>query len=207
MAKTAYKLDNWSQYNRALVQRGRLSVWISEEAINGWRYDGPPQWGRDPIYSDFAIETYLRLRLVYQLPLRQRQGFVRSLFELMVLELPVPNYSTLSDRGKDLHVDLCAEQKHSEGAPEQGEGAEAQPRHIVIDSTGLKVYGQGEPTHRRWVKQRRRHGKSKRRTWRKIHIGLDPETGEITAERLTVGDEHDSSQIEGLLQETADPVL
>ena len=211
MAKTTYKIDNWSHYNRALVRRGSLSVWISEEAIDNWLYEGPPQWGRDPVYSDFAIETCLRLRLVYQLPLRQTQVFA-SLFELMEADLPVPNYSTLSERGKDLPIDLCVggqNEAQSNPGEERAQGGgdadtEAQPRHIVIDSTGLKVYGEGEPTHRWWVEKRRQHGKSKRRTWRKLHIGLDVETGEITAERLTGNDTHDASQVEGLLEETVD---
>lgn len=188
MSSTIYRLDNWSQYNRALVQRGSLSVWISEDAIESWRYDGPPLWGTDPTYSDFAIETCLRLRLVYSLPLRQTQGFIESLFRLMELDLPVPDYSTLSRRAEDLPVDL--EQEHDE------EGQDT-PRHIVIDSSGLKVYGEGE-----W--KQRQHGKSKRRTWRKIHIGLDPETGQITAERLTDNSKHDASQVKPLLQETVE---
>lgn len=184
-SKTTYRIDNWSHYNRALIKRGSLSVWISQEAIDNWEYDGPSQWGQDFTYSDFAIETCLRLRLVYHLALRQTQGFVQSLFRLMDVELPVPDYSTLSRRQADLSVALCATQDD--------------PRHIVIDSTGLKVYGEGE-----W--KQRQHGKSKRRTWRKLHLGVDAETGEITAERLTENNKHDASQVEALLDEieTAD---
>lgn len=188
MSSTIYRLDNGSQYNSALVQRGSLSVWISEDATERWRYDGPPQWGTDPTYSDFAIETCLRLRLVYHLPLRQTQGFVESLFQLMDLDLPVPDYSTLSRRAPSLSVDLCAQ---------QDDEPEDESRHIVIDSSGVKVYGEGE-----W--KQRPHGKSKRRTWRKIHIGLDPETGEITAERLTDHSKHDCSQVTPLLAETVE---
>lgn len=195
MAKMTYKLRNWSTYNRALVRRGNLSVWFSEEAAEAWLYDGPAQWGSDPTYSDFAIEACLRLRLVYDLPLRQTQGFVESLFALMDLDLPVPDYSTLSRRAKDLPVALCARTtRPSAGEPGQTD-EEAEDRHIVIDSSGLKVYGEGE-----W--KQRQHGRSKRRTWRKIHISLDPETGQITAERLTGNDKHDASQLEALLQET-----
>lgn len=188
MAKTTYKLNNWSQYNNALIQRGSLSVWISEDAIDAWRYDGPAQWGTDPTYSDFAIETCLRLRLVYSLPLRQTQGFVTSIFSVMDLDLPVPDYSTLSRRADDLAVDLSQESQQQDEQPNA-------PRHIVIDSTGLKVYGEGQ-----W--KERTHGKSKRRTWRKLHLGVDPKTGEITAERLTDNSKHDTSQVEALLEET-----
>lgn len=185
-SKTTYRIDNWSHYNRALIERGSLSLWISEEAIDKWEYDGPAQWGEDFTYSDFAIEACLRLRLVYHLALRQTQGFVQSLFRLMDLELPVPDYSTLSRRGGSLSVALSSK---------EGEASEGAPRHIVIDSSGLKLYGEGE-----W--KQRQHGKSKRRTWRKLHIGLDPKTGEITAERLTENDKHDAWQVEDLLSQT-----
>lgn len=186
MAQTTPIITNWSHYNQALKRRGSLSLWISQEAIDAWCYDGPPQWGTDPTYSDFAIEACLRLRLVYHLPLRQTQGFVASLFDLIEIDLPVPDYSTLSRRAGSLSVDLCACSNDKQ---------DTEPRHIVIDSTGLKVYGEGE-----W--KQRQHGKSKRRTWRKVHISLDPETGEITAERLTGNDKHDASQVEALLEET-----
>lgn len=193
MAQTSYQLDNWSQYNRALIERGSLSVWISEEAIHAWEYEGRSQWGSDPTYSDFAIETCLRLRLVYHLPLRQTQGFVNSLFKLMQVDLPVPDYTTLSRRASALSIDLALS-KSGDHAKDQPE-----PRRIVIDSSGLKVYGEGE-----W--KQRTHGKSKRRTWRKIHIGVDPKTGEITAECLTENDTHDCSQAEALIEEATQQV-
>lgn len=155
-------------------------------------------------YSDLAIETCLKLRLIYKLALRQSQGFVASVCQILGLdELPLPDYSTLSRRHDGLSVDLCAHQKDApEGEAEDG----SSPRHIVIDSTGLKVYGEGEPTHRWWVEKQRQHGKSKRRTWRKgapmVHIGFDSEAGEITATRLTDNRTGDASQVESLLQET-----
>jgi hypothetical protein len=120
---------------------------------------------------------------------------VASILSLLDLdEVPVPHYSTLSRRHDGLLVDLSAKPaKADDEAAEAPEAPEA--RHIVIDSTGLKVYGEGE-----W--KQRQHGKSKRRTWRKIHIGLDPETGEITATRLTDNGKHDASQVAPLLEET-----
>lgn len=196
-----YRLSNWSEYNRALVQRGSLTVWLSEEAINAWEYDGPAQHGAQYTYSAIAIETCLTLRAVYHLALRQAQGFVGSLLGLMGVDLPVPDYSTLSRRAHDLSVCLS---KKTDGA--EGAGEHEKPRHIVIDSTGLKVYGEGEPTHRRWVEKQRAHGKSKRRTWRKLHLALDPETGEITATELTDNATDDASQVEPLLDETEGPV-
>lgn len=111
MAKTTYRVSNWSRYNQALVQRGNLTLWISEEAIEAWTYDGPAQQGAQYKYADLAIESCLRLRLVYDLPLRQTQGFVTSLFALMDLELPVPDYMTLSRRARDLDIDLGAPTK------------------------------------------------------------------------------------------------
>lgn len=182
-----YRVTNWSEYNRALIQRGSLTVWFSEEAADAWEYAGPRRPGGQMRYSALAIETCLRLRLVYSLALRQTQGFVTSLLGLLDLELPVPDYSTLSRRHAGLEVALCAKRPQGD-VPEE-------PQHVVIDSTGLKVYGEGE-----W--NTRKHGKHKRRTWRKVHVAVDPKTGEITATTLTPNSEHDSSQVKPLLDET-----
>lgn len=185
MTKTTYRIKNWKQYNQALIQRGSLTLWVSQEVIDGWKYDGENQHGGQFTYSDLAIETCLKLRLVYHLGLRQTQGFVASLFGLLDLdETPVPNYSTLSRRHDGLPVVLC---DNTADKPEA--------RHIVIDSTGLKLYGEGE-----W--KMRQHGKSKRRTWRKLHLALDVDTGEITATVLTDNSIDDASQAEALLDQT-----
>jgi len=166
-----HKVENWSEYNDALVDRGRLTVWISEEAIQDWKADREPQQGAQWIFTDRAIGTCLQIRVAHGLELRETEGFVESLFELMGLEdLPVPDYTTLSyttlsKRQGDLDIDLPTSSKTS-------------PIHLVIDSTGLKVYGEGE-----W--KQRIHGKQKRRTWRKLHLGVDSDTGEITAVTLT----------------------
>jgi hypothetical protein len=190
----SYRLSNWSEYNRALVLRGNVTLWLSEEAIAAWEYNGPPQHGAQYTYSAVAIEACLTLRAVYHLALRQTQGFVNSLLGLMGVDVPVPNYSTLSRRADDLSV--CLSKRSGGGG---GEGERDEPRHIVIDSTGLKVYGDGE-----W--KQRAHGKSKRRTWRKLHLALDPETGEITATELTDNATDDASQVEPLLNETEGPI-
>lgn len=180
-----YRVKNWSEYNHALRSRGSLTFWLSEEAIRAWHYAGPAQQGGQTLYSDLAIETCLSLRLVYSLALRQTQGFVHSLFRLLEVELPVPDYSTLSRRQTSLRVELCARKKKKD----------EEEQHVVLDSTGLKVYGPGE-----WAQ--RKHAVGKRRTWRKLHLGVDPKTGEITATTLTENKEHDSSQVEPLLEET-----
>lgn len=175
-----YRIRNWSDYNRALIKRGNLNIWIDDGIAQDWYYTGPNQRGAQPTYSDLAIETALRLKTLFHLGLRQCQGFLASIFRMLDLPLLVPNYSTLCRRQADLAV------VRSKQAKDDG------PRHIVIDSTGLKVYGEGE-----W--KRRQHGKSKRRTWRKLHLAIDPETGEITAETLTENNKDDASQVEALL--------
>jgi hypothetical protein len=144
-------VENWGEYSDALVDRGRLTVWVSEEAMKDWKDSRPPQQGAQWIFTDRAIKTCLQLKVVYGLTLRETEGFVESLFGLMGLEdLPVPDYTTLSKRQGDLDIDLPT-------------SSESSPMHLVIDSTGLKVYGEGE-----W--KQRIHGKQKRRTWRKLHL-------------------------------------
>ena len=129
--QVVYRLKNWRAYNRSLVQRGSLTVWLSQEAIDGWRYEGPAQRGAQFLYSDQAIETALTLRKLFGLALRQTQGFVQSLLALLALDLSAPDYSTLSRRHRGLKV-LVPVQPTDE------------PRHLVADSTGLKLYGEGE---------------------------------------------------------------
>jgi hypothetical protein len=198
-------IKNWSEYNDALVDRGRLTVWVSEEAIEGWKSDRPPQQGAQWIFTDLAIQTCLQVKVVYGLGLRETEGFVESLFALMGLEeLPVPDYTTLSKRQGDLEVEIggVGSGAATGAAPGEGSSGEAVseereevPVYLVIDSTGLKVYGEGE-----W--KQRTHGKQKRRTWRKLHLGVDSDTGEITAATLTDNTSGDASQVESLLEET-----
>ena len=144
--KTICRVRNWFTYNQALVNRGSLTVWLSEDALSGWRYQGPTQRGGQFLYSDLAIETTLTLRTLFDLGLRQSQGLVRSLFVLMDLDLKAPSYSTLSRRQAALKVALPLRSTDD-------------PIHLVVDSTGLKVYGEGEWTARQ-------HGASTRRTRR-----------------------------------------
>ena len=124
--EVAYHVKNWRAYNRSLVQRGSLTVWLSQEAIDGWRYDGPAQRGAQFLYSDQAIEMALTLRKLFGLALRQTQGFVQSLLALLALELSAPDYSMLSRRHRGLKVPVPV--------PPTDE-----PRHLVADSTGLKL--------------------------------------------------------------------
>ena len=126
--KPVYRIRNGSEYDRALVQRGSLTVWIDSQAQQPWAYGGPCHRGAAFLYSDLAIQTLLTVREVFQLTNRQTEGLVRSLFELLELPLQVPDHTTLSRRGKTLPVHL----------PKQARG----PLHLVLDSSGLKVYGE-----------------------------------------------------------------
>ena len=133
---------------------------------------------RARIYSDTAIQCALVLKEVFQLNLRAAQGFLSSLIDVMALDLPVPHYSTLSRRQGKLVIPL----------PVCGQDA---PRHIVVDATGLKVYGDGE-----W--KVRKHRAGRRRTWRKLHLGVDETTKEIVAVELTASSIHDSRVLPAL---------
>ena len=159
--KTPYRIRNWPAYNAALIGRGSLTVWVDEAALGSWRYTGPTQRGAQYHYTDAAISCVLTLRAVYHLALRAAEGLARSVFELLEVALPVPSYSTLSRRAAALSIALGALPRST-------------PLHLVIDSSGFKVYGEGE-----W--KVRQHGWSKRRTWRKLHLAVNEATGEIVA--------------------------
>jgi DDE family transposase len=174
-SKSAYRIRNWKQYNDSLVRRGSLTLWVEQETLQAWRYQGPSQRGAQFQFSDLAIECLLTLRAVYHLTLRGTEGFAHSLFGLMGVDLPVPDYTTLCRRAATVRITL----------PKRAEG----PLHLVLDSTGLKVYGEGE-----W--KVRQHGYSKRRTWLKLHLAVDPQTHEIQAAMVdfpTNGERSDKS--------------
>jgi len=176
-----YKVRNWPAYNRALVHRRQLTLWFDERAIAAWRDTTCNERGRPKIYADAAIECALILKSVFHLSLRATQGFLRSVVTLMGLELPVPDYSTLSRRQAGLAVSL---------RPASRSGA----LHVVLDSTGLKVYGAGE-----WhAGNYRRAG---RRVWRKLHLGVDETTREILAADVTESRVHDSRRLPALLSQ------
>lgn len=177
-----YKVRNWSAYNRALVRRGQLTLWFDERAIAAWRdTTRSNEPGRPKIYADAAIECALVLKSVFHLSLRATQGFLGSVVTLMRLELPVPDYSTMSRRQAGLVVSL---------PPASHSGA----RHVVVDSTGLKVYGAGE-----WHAEKYR--RAGRRVWRKLHLGVDETTREILAADVTESRVHDSRRLATLLSQ------
>ena len=183
-SKAVYRVKNWSSYNRALVARGSLTVWIDDCLWEQWYDHRPSQRGAQFVYSDQAMEWMLTMRVLFGLPLRQTQGFIQSLLDLMGLVLAVPDYSTLSRRQGALRVELPKKQTNSP----------ASPMHLVVDSTGLKVYGEGE-----W--NVRQHGWTKRRTWRKLHVGVNQATGEVVAQTLTSHRIDDASQVVDLLSQ------
>jgi len=183
--KTLYRIRNWSAYEKALVQRGSITFWLSNDFEQTWCHAGDPQRGAQFVYSDQALSVMLTVKEVFHLTNREAEGFIRSLFELLHLALPVPDHSTLSKRGKTLKVTL----------PKKAQGRLS----IVLDSTGMKIYGEGE-----W--KVRTHGKSKRRTWRKLHIGADPASGEIQAAVLTENSVSDDEMVEPLFQQMESPI-
>lgn len=185
-SKPAYRVKNWSEYNAALKQRGSLTIWFSNDVLSHWRHQGLPQRGAQLYYSDLAIETALTVKLIYHLGLRQTEGLMTSIVQLMGLSLDIPDYSTLCRRQKKLVMHLPA-------SPRQ------KPIHVVVDSTGVKVYGEGE-----W--KVRQHGLSKRRTWCKLHVAADEASGEILAVELTTHGVDDASQVRPLLAQINAPI-
>jgi IS5 family transposase len=181
--KAKYHLRNWGQYNDSLKQRGSITLWIDEDVICAWQPDpaAPKKRGGQQEYTDGAIACLLTVKAVFHLPYRQTEGFAGSIRELLGVKLPIPDYTTLNRRGKGLNVQL----------PVQTKGT----IHLVLDSTGLKVYGEGE-----W--KVRQHGYSKRRTWRKLHLAVDEATGEVEAVVLTAAKVDDAAVVPELLTQT-----
>lgn len=179
--KRRYRIRNWRDYNSALVRRGSLTLWVEQGVAGRWHDTAAPvRRGRRRLYSDLAITCALTLREVYHLPLRSTQGLVRSLLRLLGSDLPAPHYSTLSRRAATLAVELPRLSKD--------------PLHLAVDSTGVKLYGEGE-----W--KVRLHGKEKRRTWRKLHLLIDHTTHEAVALSMTDKDVLDRRELAGMLNE------
>ncbi|TWT65158.1 Transposase DDE domain protein [Posidoniimonas polymericola] len=186
-AGKAYKVTNWKEYNESLVRRGDVTLWLEEDVIIGWEHENAEKKvGRPFTYSEEAVRCLLSLREVFGLTYRQTEGFGRSLVRLMDAKIAIPDFTSLQKRAAKLEIPLTAK-------PKRG------PVDIVVDSTGLKVYGDGE-----W--KARKHGVSKRRTWRKLHIAIDPKTGEIVAEESTDNDKHDADLVEPLIEQVERPI-
>lgn len=175
-----YRLRNWSQYNESLKQRGSLEVWLSPQAQAGWYAKPTGEPGAPETYSDAAITCCLSIRKLFRLPLRQTQGFVRSVFRQTNVALKSPDYSTFSRRGRFLLIKLPKDSRK-------------QTVRIIVDSTGVKIYGDGE-----WL--RKKHGKNRQRGWKKIHVAIDDD-GEVRATEVTDEDTGDSSMVKALLNQ------
>src|SRR5918912_1727544 len=176
--KARYRVQNWPAYEAGLRRRGDLALWLDEAAIAGWQAPRRSTPGGQAWYSDAAIELVLMLRLVFHLALRQAEGFAASVLRLLGRELRVPDHTTLCRRGRGFAGRRPKVVPHG-------------PMHLVIDSTGLKLFGRGE-----WDAER--HGRA-RRSWRKLHIAVDVGTGEIVACVLTENGADDAGQVPALL--------
>ncbi len=154
--KQLHRVINSAAYDAALRQRGSLTVWFTDAAVVAWKAEPRTTRGGQPRYSALAITTALTPRAVFRLALRQTEGLIGSILTLLGLDLAVPDHSTLSRRAETLKV----------ASPRPGSG----PVHLLVDSTGLKLCGAGE-----WLLEK--HGTRARRSWRKLHVGVDADSG------------------------------
>lgn len=187
-SKKQYKVRNWKEYNEALVNRGRLIFHMTEEAIRQWeekQKKGETKQKRKPgrpkKFSNLAIETALTLGQYLHLPLRATEGIVSDILSHMGADCSSPDYTTLSIRGKDLSINIRTRPIRENV-------------HIAVDSTGIKVFGEGE-----W--KVRKHGWTKHRTWLEVHLGVDDQTGDILVGEITDNTVHDSEMVEPLLSQ------
>ena len=184
--KTKYRVRNWKEYERGLRNRADVTIWLSEQAIAAWRPEKNGLRGGQQRYSNLAILTALTLRVVFGLPLRQTEGFLDSLLNLMRLNLKAPDHTTLSRRNQTAELPPLTR-------------AHDGPIHLIVDSTGLKILGSGE-----WSAHKYKASK-KRRDWRHLHIGVDDE-GFIVAAELTVSGGDDACTVPDLLDQIEDPI-
>jgi len=186
--KQRRRVTNWAEYDAALRQRGSLTVWFTEEAVAAWEAEPRTTPGGQPHYSSLAITTALTLKAVFRLALRQTEGLIGSVIRLLGLDLSVPDHTTLSRRAETLEVPRPRSDSRTDA------GRDPEPVHLLVDSTGLKLCGAGE-----WLVEK--HGTRTRRAWRKMHLGVDAETGRIVAATLTDRDVDDASQVGPLLDQ------
>jgi Transposase DDE domain len=176
--KMAFKVENWPEYEAGLRRRGSLTLWIEDAALDHWQTFGP---GGQARYKDAAIQTTLMVRTAFRLALRRTEGLMASVIMLMDLTISAPDHSTISRRAVTLPVIQPDSVPHG-------------PLHLLIDSTGLQVYGAGQ-----WLEAK--HGAKSRRKWRKLHLAVDADNGRIVAWTLTDQDADDPSQVAPLLDQ------
>ncbi len=183
--KTKYRVTNWPEYDRALVRRGDLTIWFTPSAIRTWTPLPTGQRGGQPRYSDPCIELALTLKLLFGLPWRRVEGFLASLLNLVGIDAPTPDHTTLSRRTRGLDVQR---RRPSNGGPV----------HLVVDATGLGIVGQGQWAAAKW-------GERGRRGWRKLHVAVG-EDGGILAVELTDASVADATALPGLLEKVPNRV-
>jgi hypothetical protein len=181
--RMSFKVQNWPAYEAGLRRRGSLTLWIEDAAVDCWQTSGPSGQAR---FKDAAIQTSLMLRTAFKLALRQTEGLMTSVLTLMGLTLSAPDHTTVSRRAVALPVIQPA-------------SVPPGPLHVLIDSTGLQVYGAGQ-----WLEAK--HGAKSRRTWRKLHLAVDATSGMVVAQTLTDQDTDDPSQVGPLLDQIDDPI-
>lgn len=188
--KKNYNQRDWKSYEKGLRDSGDITIWLSEDAISAWNSPVSTQRtrGRQRQYSDLAIETALTLGLVYHKRLRQTEGFMRSIVRLLGLDLCIPDHTTLSRRSQSI---VRSEESSSQAKIKS-------PLTVIIDSTGLKVFGEKE-----WMNLK--HGTCQRKVWRKLHLCIDEE-GEILSSALTCHQVSDTSQVDDLLKAVGAPI-
>ncbi|WP_313293037.1 IS5 family transposase [Rhizobium rhizoryzae] len=191
IGKIKFKVTNWPQYEAGLRQRGSLTVWLTPQALSCWPAPQRTTRGGQPRYSDLAIETALTLGLVFGLRLRQTEGLLTSVLKLIGLDLAVPDHTTLSRRASKPGA---PGKRYGDRIPRNG------PIHVLIDSTGLQVYGAGQ-----WLEEK--HGAKSRRGWRKLHLALDADSGDIIAHVMTHQEVGDTSQVGPLLDQIDTPIV
>jgi hypothetical protein len=186
--KQKHRVTNWAEYDESLRRRGDLTVWISEEALALWSAPRRTKPGGQPVNSDLAIETCLTLGMVFRQPLRQTQGLMCSIAKLLGVGIAAPSFSTLSRRGNGLTLRVQPQANGPAGI------------QLFVDSTGLKIHDAGE-----WLEDKHKT-KRKRRSWRKLHLGLDLVSGEIVCSDLTTDGVGDSTALPRLLDQIDGPV-
>jgi len=184
--KKKYLINNWKEYNKSLVNRGNITFWIEDGSENKWYSEILTKQGASRKYSDFAIKLVFQIGQVFGQRLRQSEGLVKSIFKLMNIDLDVPNYTTICRRIGKIAIKIVKNIDVSNDLV------------FIVDSSGLKVYGEGE-----W--KVRKHGYSKRRTWRKFHLAISP-NGEIRASKLTDNNIDDASVVSDLLDQENNPI-
>ena len=188
MDKKSYSVRNWNHYNKALVQRGNINFWISKDCLENWQSVGRTnKLGRPEEYSNIAIKTGLIVKYLFRLTFRAVEGFLSGLFEMLGIGLKAPNYTTLCKRQKDIDIKL-PKTKNTKGG-----------LNILIDSTGLKIYGEGE-----W--KVRRYSWDKRRLWRKLHIAINDKSQTVEAFELTDLGAQDCEGMTMLINEIKKPI-